>query len=114
MLKSFKIALFAIAPILLLSHTALTAEPLQPSASQTIAIDDAICYMVTSDGRTLNLTTLCGTLNQGQRAQANRAPVAPTQSRPDLGGLDIYGRGPSAPPCYGLDDNGQPCPTSRS
>lgn len=113
MLKSFKIALIAIAPSLFFSPLALTSEPFESSASQAIATDDAVCYMVTSDGRTLNLTTLCGTLNQGQRAQAP-TPTAYRQPVGNLGGLDIYGRGPGAAPCFGLDDNGRPCPSSRS
>lgn len=114
MLKSFKIALFAIVSIPILDTVAVTAQPIGPSTSRAIADSDAVCYMITSDGRTLNLTTLCGTLNQSQRTQVSSAPASYTQSRPNLGGLDIYGRGPGAPPCYGLDNNGRPCPTSRS
>jgi hypothetical protein len=113
MSKSFKIALMAIAPTVLLSSVALTAEPLESAAPRAIASDDAVCYMVTSDGRMLNLTMLCGTLNQDQRTQSS-APSAYRQPIGNLGGLDIYGRGPDAPPCFGLDDNGRPCPTSRS
>lgn len=76
---------------------------------------DLVCYMQTADGRTVDLTTICGR----QRPQTETAPAA-TLSRAslspytNLGGLDIYGRGANAPPCFGLDDQGNRCPSSDS
>lgn len=76
---------------------------------------DLVCYMQTADGRTVDLTTICGR----QRPQTETAAAA-TLSRAslspytNLGGLDIYGRGANAPPCFGLDDQGNRCPSSDS
>lgn len=76
---------------------------------------DLVCYMQTSDGRTINLTSLCGSrpLPSPAPATASAADSAPLSPNTNLGNLDIYGRGRNAPPCFGLDDQGQPCPTSQ-
>lgn len=75
---------------------------------------DLVCYMQTSDGRTVNLSSICGSNVSNPRAlAAMAADNAPPGTYTNLGNLDIYGRGPGAPPCYGLDNQGNPCPASR-
>ncbi|MCU0525895.1 MAG: hypothetical protein MUF72_13820 [Elainella sp. Prado103] len=75
---------------------------------------DLVCYMQTVDGRTIDLTRICG--SQPRKPDSLPAPIASSSSSlspyTNLGGLDIYGRGNNAPPCFGLDDQGNPCPSS--
>ncbi|MBF2050940.1 MAG: hypothetical protein IGS54_26870 [Elainella sp. C42_A2020_010] len=72
---------------------------------------DLVCYMQTSDGRTVNLTSLCG----NQRLTNSSDTAATTNGRPplspytNLGNLDIYSGGTSSTPCFGLDAQGRPC-----
>jgi hypothetical protein len=76
---------------------------------------DLVCYMQTADGRTIDLGQLCG-----QPLPVQASPLtAPTPVKAgltpytNLGNLDIYSRGRNAPPCFGLDDQGNPCSASR-
>ena len=73
--------------------------------------DGLLCYMVKSDGTVMNLNGICGK----NADPANRTNVARIYSPPpgNLGGLDIFGRGKTSPPCYGLDSQGQRCPSSQ-
>ncbi len=84
---------------------------------------DLVCYMQTADGRTVDLVRLCGQSRPPIRSAVNSAqsgltpettvPVKPgVTPYSNLGGLDIYSRGRSAP-CFGLDDQGNPCSASR-
>lgn len=85
---------------------------LAQETSETAAVDDGLlCYMVKSDGTVLDLNSICGKNVNPE----NRAAAARIYSRPpgNLGGLDIFGRGKTSPPCYGLDAQGQRCPSSQ-
>lgn len=73
---------------------------------------DLVCYMQTSDGRTVNLTSLCGRSTSTNTATPAAGSGAPLSPYTNLGNLDIYGGGTSAAPCFGLDDQGRPCPSS--
>ena len=84
----------------------------QSSGAVTVPVDDGLlCYMVKSDGTVMNLNGICGSNTD----PANRANAARIYSPPpgNLGGLDIFGRGKTSPPCYGLDAQGQRCPASK-
>lgn len=81
---------------------------------------DLVCYMQTADGRTIDLAKLCGQPRPVPTATTPEAvPGAATPVRSgltpytNLGGLDIYSRGRAAPPCFGLDDQGNPCSAPR-
>ncbi|NJO42120.1 MAG: hypothetical protein HC769_32755 [Cyanobacteria bacterium CRU_2_1] len=90
----------------------MSDSPETTSPIEANAVDDSlVCYMVTSDGRTLNLNSICGSTDRTQQSSSNAAHTRPSGN---LGGLDIFGRGADAPPCFGLDDNGQPCPSSTN
>jgi len=75
---------------------------------------DLVCYMQTSDGRTVDLSAICG--GRTVRNRSVTTPVAtsyPLSPYSNLGGLEINGRGEGAKPCFGLDDQGNRCPTLR-
>jgi hypothetical protein len=108
---SFRIGLSGIFWVTFLAIAALPGLA-QETSSTGIAIDDGLlCYMVKSDGTVLDLNGMCGKNANPE----NRAAAARIYSRPsgNLGGLDIFGRGKTSPPCYGLDDRGQRCPSSQ-
>lgn len=122
MLKSFSwtavlpIALFSLFdfPLFNVAVADVPSRAIAP-ASPLPSIDDAlVCYMLTADGRTLNLNPLCGRGTAGPTPQ--RMTLSSTSLSPEtnLGGLDVWGRGPDAPPCFGLDEQGRVCPPSRS
>jgi hypothetical protein len=121
MLKSLSLTACS---IFVLAQTAIAQAELNPIDSATtgpasngptshsITPVDLVCYMQTADGRTIDLGTLCG---QPRPLQAAESGATATALSPytNLGGLDIYGGGRNAAPCFGLDDQGNPCPSSR-
>ena len=111
---NFRIGLVGICLVMFLAIAAPASLAQDGSSSGTASatIDDGLlCYMVKSDGTILDLNGICGTNVNPE----NRAAGARVYSRPpgNLGGLDIFGRGKTSPPCYGLDDQGQRCPSSQ-
>jgi hypothetical protein len=108
---SFRVGLFSIFLVTLLAIAALPSLA-QEAFSPGVAIDDGLlCYMVKSDGTVLDLNGICGkNVDPENRTAAARVYSPPSGN---LGGLDIFGRGETSPPCYGLDDQGQRCPSSQ-
>ena len=77
---------------------------------------DLVCYMQTANGRTVDLGRLCGgRTGREQLVTRPSTPVAASTISPssNLGGLETDGRGQNAKPCFGLDDQGNRCPTAR-
>ncbi|NJR40649.1 MAG: hypothetical protein HC781_19735 [Leptolyngbyaceae cyanobacterium CSU_1_4] len=84
---------------------------------------DLVCYMETSSGQVINLTSVCG----ASRVTTPSAPAAPSavgtpspsQGRAssvlspetNLGGLNVGGQDGS-PLCFGVDAQGRACPFS--
>jgi hypothetical protein len=82
----------------------LSGDPLHaevPSSIQT----SPVCYLRTTDGRTLNLSNLCGKTSQDTLSRS--IPTATTASTP------VTNSSPATPPaasaCYFIDSNGRPC-----
>lgn len=85
-------------------------------AQSSLAQSDLVCYMQTADGRTVDLGSICGSRTaREQRVTRPSTPVTASGISPysNLGGLETAGRGPNAKPCFGLDDQGNRCPTAR-
>ena len=75
---------------------------------------DLVCYMQTADGRTINLGSLCGSRQPSSQPVVTPVAATPTISPySNLGGLETNRRGADAKPCFGLDDQGNRCPTAR-
>ncbi len=83
---------------------------------------DLVCYMQTSTGQVINLTSVCG----ASRVVAPSAPSAPAAAttppsrgrassvlspETNLGGLNVGGQDGS-PLCFGVDAQGRACPFS--
>lgn len=82
---------------------------------------DLVCYMETSTGQIINLTSVCG----ASRVVAPSEPDAPAAATPaprgraasvlspetNLGGLNVGGQDGS-PLCFGVDAQGRACPFS--
>lgn len=96
--------------VLSMGEWMLSSALAQPSEFTGV---DLVCYMQTAEGETIDLSTICGRKPQPDANSAptrgNRVPLSPYTN---LGGLEIYGRGNNAPPCFGLDDRGRPCPSN--
>lgn len=74
-----------------------------------------LCFMLVPSGQLVDLNRLCypqanSSQNSVRRTLGNLryegGSVAPA---PNLGGLANRASSPSAPPCFGLDDQGRPC-----
>jgi hypothetical protein len=93
----------------------------QSLSGSAIADDNLVCYMNTTDGRTLNLNRLCGSNISGSNGNGSygnssngsnsmgTSTVVNAEPVGNLGGLAVD-RTPSASACYGLDAQGLPCP----
>lgn len=90
---------------------------LAPAAVAQVQLNpvDLVCYMQTADGRTIDLGKLCGQPRPVPTVTAEATTPVKAGLTPytNLGGLDIYSRGQNAPPCFGLDDQGNPCVAPR-
>lgn len=99
---------------LLLSATVFSlpaiATPI-PSTNAELNFDDGdlICFMQATDGRILNLDSICGSNIRSGAPLASSAIV----SNSSLGGLAAYQRPANAPPCFVFDAQGQPCPIAQ-
>jgi hypothetical protein len=78
--------------------------PLSPSIDEP----SLGCYMVTSEGRTVDLTHLCGGTrdNQPTRASERMNRTNPNSGSNVAGDLGTEG-------CYIFDANGRPCPSGQ-
>jgi len=74
---------------------------------------DLLCYMQTSDGRIIDLGSICGSRRADEPVTTPVAAPSKLSPYSNLGGLEINGRGVGAKPCFGLDDQGNRCPTAR-
>ncbi|MBW4463936.1 MAG: hypothetical protein KME07_00640 [Pegethrix bostrychoides GSE-TBD4-15B] len=75
---------------------------------------DLVCYMQTADGRTVDLSSLCGSRTPSRSPRpVTVAPPSSISPYSNLGGLEINAGGAGAKPCFGLDDQGKRCPTTR-
>jgi hypothetical protein len=93
-----------------------------PSSSGQI---DLVCYMETSSGQVINLTSVCGAsrIITPSAPAASNAPAAATSPasrgraasvlspETNLGGLNVGGQNGS-PLCFGVDAQGRACPFS--
>lgn len=96
------------------SSRSLSQEAVQFSSEPV----DLVCYMETSTGQIINLTSVCGA-SRVVTPSAPAAAVTPIAPRgrassalspeTNLGGLDIGGQNGS-PLCFGVDAQGRACP----
>lgn len=106
--RSFGFAILAVVALWQLTVSVVLAQ------SSEFPPVDLVCYMQTASGETIDLSRLCGRprpASASTAAPTNQVPLSPYTN---LGGLEIYGRGNNAPPCFGLDDQGRPCPSAGS
>lgn len=73
------------------------STPVNPTVS-----DSHLCYLKTTDGRTLNLTKLC---QQDAEKTTEARPNNTANVNADLGGLEA----PAKAGCYVIDAAGNPC-----
>lgn len=90
--------------LLVLWGVVSTISPANASSPQETYSDDGsvLCYIVTPDGRTLNLNHLCGT-----NVDRPPSPVAQTNSSDRSSTTSPIQQ---APGCVVFDANGRPCP----
>lgn len=104
MLKTAALAMIGIA----LSPAIVAAVP--PANSQANLMHfgdgDLTCFMRTADGRTLDLNSICGNNARSGGITTSSTAIHSTGS---LGGLEAYRGSATAPLCFGLDAQGQPC-----
>jgi hypothetical protein len=67
---------------------------------------DLTCFMLTPDGRTLNLNGICGNNVKSSGGTVSSAAINLAGS---LGGLEAFRRPAGSPQCFALDTQGQPC-----
>ena len=109
----------------LFTGTASSQSLSQESAQSSSEPVDLVCYMETSTGQVINLTSVCGASRVVVPSvpSAPSAPAAattpPSQGRAssvlspetNLGGLNVGGQNGS-PLCFGVDAQGRACPLS--
>lgn len=69
---------------------------------QPVANESELCYLKTTDGRTLNLTKLC---QQDAEKTTDVRPNKTISDNTNLGGLEA----PAKAGCYVIDAAGNPC-----
>lgn len=100
MLKSFHLTV-AISSIFTLLPGIALSNPLSVSSSLPVVVnsnsDSFVCYMRTTDGKTINLDSLC----KKDQPDSNKNSITKANSNSGSG------------QCYFLDANGRPCTSSK-